>query len=169
MRYYNKFYVDGCEDSLISRDFLRAVLACSDAFSLVYFRYRENEKLSNSARQIKKDLSSFQLHSQYVSEWPGTKTQNDRNHLYRMVTYRADIDILPVIERVSTIWDWDYPQYPMDPSFYRNGYAWFVVTSHERMNTLYLEESNSVPSVMDLESLGLSLIPEGKTEEAKLS
>ena len=162
MNYYNSYFVDGCEKEETSHSFLSVILSYSDAFSLIYFRYRENEKLSKTASAIKKKLEPYKLFSQDVTEWPGTKTRNERGHVYRMITYRADIDVLPVLEEVATLWDWDYPRYPMDPCFYKKGYAWFAVSTHEHWNKLFLMEDPSFPLASDLESIGVTLFP-GKT------
>jgi len=81
-----------------------------------------------------------------------------------MITYKAELDIIPIIETVDTLWDWYYPNYPMDPCFYKNGRAWFVTSTHERWNALYLDNS-MLHFVPDFESLGVTLIPRAKKEE----
>ncbi len=168
MPIYSSFYVDGCENKDTFHIFTRAILACSDAFSLVYFRYFENEKPSKGASFIKKGLSSFKLNSRIVNQWPGTTIlKNDRGHIYRMITYKADIDVIPIIETVDTLWDWCYPNYPMDPCFYKDGRAWFVTSTHERWNALYLND-NMLKFVSDFESLGVTLVPKTKKEETEL-
>lgn len=166
---YNRYFVEGCEQKDISRSFIRILLACSDAFSLIYFRYKENEKQKKSTLKIKKKFAPYKLCSKEVTEWPGTKLYgNEQGHIYQMETYSIDMAMLPVFDSVDTIWDWDYPQFPMDPCFYRNGYAWFSISTHEHDNSLYLREDESVPSVLDLESFGLKLIPQGEVKESEL-
>ena len=166
---YKSYYVDGCESKKISHLFLRAILANSDAFSLIYFKFRENEKFSKGVSGMKKRLAPYKIDSRDVTEWPGTKLlSNEQNHIYRMETYQVDMDVLPVLEEVDTIWDWDYPDYPMDPCFYKNGYVWFAVTAHEHANTLYLRDSENFPLAADLESIGVSLIPGRKVEQSAL-
>lgn len=39
-----------------------------------------------------------------------------------------------------SIFEWDDPQFPMDLCFFRNGYAWFAASSHERWDALYLDD-----------------------------
>jgi len=169
MKYYNKYYVEGLESKNVSHDFLRVIAAYSEAFSLVYFRYKEDEKLKKSTSEMKKKLSPFQLKAQNVTEWPNTQILgNDGGHIYRMVTYRTDMDMIPILEEADTVYDWDYPQYPMDPCFYKDGYAWFVVTSHEYFSILYLGEEGSFPLISDLEGVGVTLIPQGRVAETEL-
>lgn len=168
--FFDSYYVGGLEDEDVSRRFLRTILSYSDAFSLIYFKYQQNEKGSPGTAEIQKGLSRFILNSRNVTEWPGTKLlSNKQDHIYCMKTYRIDFfKMLPVFERVKTLWDWDYPNYPMDPCFYKDGYAWFAVSTHEHWNELYLRKSTSYPLASDLESLGVSLISQGKADEAKL-
>ena len=165
---YDTYYVDGCEDKDVSRRFLRAILAYSDAFSLIYVKHRQNEKVKSSTVEIKKGLSKFKLSSSTVTEWPGTKVWNEQNYIYQMNIYRVDLSMLPVFEQVESLWDWDYPDYPMDPCFYKDGHAWFTVSTHEHWNKLYLRKSATYPLASDLESLGVSLVFRGKANESDL-
>jgi hypothetical protein len=162
---FNCYYVDKCEQKDISQKFINAVFRYSDAFSLIYFQYEKGEKMKKSTRNIKNALNPYKLESRTVLEWPGTITMDNR-HIYRMITYRTDKNVLPILLSVDTIWDWNYSRYPMDPAFYKNGYAWFYVTSHEHINQLYLREDNSFPSVDELESLGVKLIPDKSIDES---
>ncbi len=168
MVYYNNYSVVGCENKEISHRFLRVLLAYSDALSLIYFRYQTEEKFSSKVSQIKRRLSPFELDSRDVTEWPGTKVRNDQGHLYRMITYQVNMNIVPILEEVDTLWDWDYPLFPMDPCFYKKGYAWFAVSTHERWNSLYLQETDSFPLASDLESIGVTLISRGKATAPEL-
>lgn len=165
---YNSYFVDGCEKKETFRLFLRALLANSDAFSLVFFRYKENEKPTKTVSTLKKQLTPFLLNSRLVTEWPGTVVRNEQGYIYRMNTYKASIDVLPILETVETLWDWNYPKYPMDPCFYKNRYVWFSVSAHEHWNTLYLNTNYNYPLVSDLESLGVSLIPGKKVNDSNL-
>ena len=160
MNNYTSYYVDGCEKEKTSQLFLRVILSYSDAFSLIYFQHRENEALSKTASDIEKQLEPYMLFSQDVNEWPGTKTRNEQGHIYRMVVYRADLGVLPVLEQVAVLWDWDYPCFPMDPCFYKKGYAWFATSTHEHWNLLFLMDDPMFPLAPDLESIGVTLVPE---------
>ena len=160
---YDVYYVDGCEDPERFHTFLGILQILGDAFSLIDFKYRQNEKTSETAKAVKKGLARYQVSSRKVSHWPLTETR-DENHIYRMRTYRyspLDINesfkILDVLETVGCLWDWDYPAYPMDLCFYRDGRVLFASCAHERLNELYLRHNGDTLSVMDLESIGLKL------------
>ena len=169
MTEYRRYFVEGLDNNKVSHMFTRLLLGYSDAFSLIYFRYKRNERLSIGAKYIKEKLSPFVLDSREVEEWPGTQILgNEQGHIYRMVTYQVNIDVIPVLEKVKTLWDWNYRRFPMDPCFYKNGYAWFYVCAHERWNCLYLRQTDEFPSAFDIQSLGISLIDEGKAPESEM-
>ncbi len=152
------YYVDGCENKDVFQMFMKVLIGCSDSFSLIYFRYKENEKPKRGVSKIKKGLLPYRISSKKVDAWPGTKIlENKQGHIYQMETYVADPNQIPIMEQVDTLWDWSYPRFPMDPCFYRDGHVWFLSTTHENINKLYLEE-NSFPSADDLESIGLKLV-----------
>ena len=166
---YMQFYVKNCDRDDVSGLLFQVLLKNSDAFSLIYFRYNVKNKMGQSTRKIKTAMASYKLSSGYVTEWPGTRLFGDqRGQIYRMEVYRADLKLLPLFEQVKILWEWDYPKYPMDPCFYRDGYAWFVTTSHECINTMYVKKSEYVPFVTQLEYLGLELEPEGSVDESEL-
>ena len=172
MKEYYRYYVEGLDVPNTYQQFLALLLAYSEAFSFIYFKYREGEKTKRLTREIQKRLSPFKISAKNVSQWGGTITLNEFEHVYRMITYKIDrakiFDIVDVFEAVESLYDWDYPKYPMDPCFYKDGYAWFTVCSHELDNTLYLRKDGSFPPIADFESIGAKLIPEGKVAETDL-
>ena len=87
-----------------------------------------------------------------------------------MVTYSIpkDFTFVDVFDMVNTLWDWDYPEYPMDPCFYRNGKVFFATCTHERINELYLNSEGDSLSARDFESIGLKLIYQGRISEEQL-
>lgn len=160
-----KYYVEGLEKKEIYKKFIRIMLCYSEAFSLVYFRYNERDKIKHSTKTIKKLLEPYKVYTKNVTQWPGTVTKNNNNHIYRLSVYKsnnADWSIINTLEKVNSIWNWDYPKYPMDLAFYRNGLAWFYSITHERINSLYLneEDESRFLSLRDLESVGIKLVNE---------
>ena len=171
MNYYNRYFAEGLDNPEVYHSFLSLLFAYSDAFSLIYFKPRENGKTTETTREIKKRLSPFQISSEKVSQWPGTITMNQSGHVYRMITYKIDyskiFNIVDVLEQVNTLYDWNYPTYPEDLCFYKDGYAVFWSIVHEHMNELYLKE-DSFPGIYDFESIGAKLISRGKVAETDL-
>ena len=79
-----------------------------------------------------------------------------------MRTYRVSFDSLEALEAADSLWDWDYPEYPMDLCFYSHGYAWFASSVHEHWNALYTDKANMI---RDLISVGLQVSLTGETDE----
>ncbi len=165
---YDAYFVEGLEDSEKWRGFLCCILASCDAFSLIFFKYRQNEKCSLPTTEVRKRLARFKLDSRIVNEWPSTQVQNEQKHIYRMNTYRSDNGVIPVFEQVGALWNWDYPDNPMDPCFYKNGVVRFASSSHEQWNELYLVPKRDDWMLGNLEDLGISLVPTGKKDESQL-
>lgn len=167
---FNAYYVEGCDNRELYKKLIGVLLACCDSYSLIYFKYRECEKLSKSTDTIKRALEKYKIESRKTLQWPLTKTLNEQNHIYRMVVYKIvplDFSVLSVLCSVNTLWDWGYPDYPMDLCFYRKGLVHFASCTHERMNELYLNADGDSLSTKDFESIGLKLrflrhIDEGK-------
>ena len=168
---YRQYNIEGCENPKVTRQLYALLTAHSKAFSLIYFRYDRKEKYSRTTQKIEKKLKNYEIGSREVKKWPGTETLDERS-IYKMVTYRIDEeslwDIIDVFDTTKTVWDWDYPKYPMDICFYReDGLAWFYITAHERHNTLILDDSMGL-SVLDIESIGVKLVAEKKPDENDL-
>ena len=52
---YQKYYVCDCEDKEVTRKLFSALISYSDAFSLLYFRRNEDEKLKKRLEKSKKN------------------------------------------------------------------------------------------------------------------
>ena len=169
MEYYDVYYVEGCEDRELYQAMIGFAIALCDTLSLVYFKYKHNEKSSESVKAIKRALRKYAIKSENVLEWPLTETR-DTNHIYNMVIYSIpkDFTFVDVFDMVNTLWDWDYPEYPMDPCFYRNGKVFFATCTHERINELYLNSEGDSLSARDFEIIGLKLIYQGSVSEEQL-
>ena len=168
----NKYHVENFTSKSVYHDFLSLMLAHSDAFSLVYFQYDRNEEPHENVRRIMEALSPYEISNKDVTRWPGTITMDFR-HIYNLRVYRinktnpiAVFDILDVLETADSLWDWDYPEYPMDLCFYKNGFAWFASSAHEQWNALYTDEPAGIAA--DLESIGLQVSQGGDIADNEL-
>lgn len=98
--------------------FVSYMLLNSDTFSLVYFKYKENEKIKKNVKEILDGLNKYKLYSKKTNKWPNTETQDD-NHIYKYVMYSSDIKCLDILLKIQGIYGWDYPNAPMDLCFYK--------------------------------------------------
>ena len=166
-----QYYVEGIDNKDIYSKFVRIMLCYSEAFSLVYYRRSENERVKHSTKDIKKRLAPYKIYSKNVSQWPGTVTRNLQNHIYQLCVYRsdnADWGVIDTLEKANSIWEWDYPKFPMDLAFYRKGYAWFSSTAHEHLNQLYLSEETekNFLTIRDLKGVGIELTYETEVDDS---
>jgi len=159
------WWVEGIEQREAYLRFVQYMLEVSDAFSLIYFRYAEDEPLKKSARKVKNLLERFKIYARNVNQWPAMITQNENNHIYRMIMYRAAPEAVEALGEADSLWDWDYPARPMDLCFYKDGYGWFAASSHEQWNALYTDDERIVER---MRSLGLTVTREGDMDESKL-
>ena len=118
--------------------FIEYMLKHSDFFSVIYFRYNEREPLKRSVKQIRDELRKYKIYSKNTKEWPGTVTR-DEKHIYRIAYYRSDMKCLETLVRVGGLFNWDYPNAPMDLCFYRDNYCCLKNTAHEYSASMYIE------------------------------
>ena len=63
----------------------------------------------------------------------------DEKHIYRIAYYRSDMKCLETLVRVGGLFNWDYPNAPMDLCFYRDNYCCLKNTAHEYSASMYIE------------------------------
>lgn len=156
-----EFFLDKFNDEQAYKRFIEYMLLHSDSFSLIHFKYRENESTKRSIKQILDSLKKYKISSKNTQKWPNTETQ-DTKHFYKLILYHSDIQCLDTLAQVKDIYNWDYPNAPMDLCFYRGGYCWMAVTGHEQMAYLYTDNKNEVE---ELQNLGAKLTLEGTAKE----
>lgn len=147
------YFLDEFENVDQYRKFMRYMLLKSDSFSLIYFKYKENEKMKKNVKDIFNGLNEYKLYSKKVNKWPNTETY-DNNHIYKYVMYSSNLKCLDILLRIEGIYGWDYPNAPMDLCFYKNGYCWLAITGHERMAYLY---TDNMLEIEELKNLGAGL------------
>lgn len=146
-------------------DFVDYMLTHSDTFSLVYFKYNESEKVKKSVKEIQNLLKPYKIFSVNGNQWPSTITHNEFNHIYKITLYSAHSESKNALLKANGIFDWDYPKFPMDLCFYKNGYAWFSSSSHEYYAEIVLDDKKFFS---ELTNLGAVLHYERDIDESKL-
>jgi len=155
------FYISELKSKIQYEQFIEYMLLNSDYFSFIYFRYKENEKMKKSTKEIHDNLKNFKIKSKFTNKWPGT-VSFDEDHFYKFVLYRSTVEAKDILCKVKNLFDWDYPMAPMDLCFYKDGYCWLSVTAHEADVSLYTENKNILK---DLDTIGIELEYAYDTEE----
>lgn len=154
------YYVNELKNKEQYEEFISYMLSYSEYFSFIYFRYTENEKMRKSTREIHDLLKKFKVRSCFTHEWPGTFSLDER-HYYKFIVYRSVSEVKDILNRYHKLFDWDYPQAPMDLCFYKDNYCYFSVTAHEHDACLY---TNDEQLLSDLQKIGLEFQYFGDTE-----
>lgn len=117
----------------VYRSFIEFMLLNSDTFSLVYFRYSKAEKMTKSVQIIYDTLKPYMIRSSNGNQWPGTTVFGKNEHIYEISLYSSTLKVKDTLAIVDKIFDWNYPNFPMDLCFYKDGYEWYSSTSHEKI------------------------------------
>jgi hypothetical protein len=93
------------------------------------------------------------------TEWPGTRLM--AGETARIYWYRLDPSITDTIgSAVKKLYDWNSPDFPEDPAFYRHDGAVLLGTSsHERFSFLNLSEVEFFAFAEKVRDVKLSLSP----------
>ena len=143
--------------------------SASEAFSLTYYREDEKEEYSPSVQEIRKQLEPALIHSELTRVMPSMQVGGNHG-LYELALYRTEFEQgFALIDAASSLWDWDYPNLPMDLCFFNKGAAWFVSSAHEQFAYLYLfddEDGKYLPRM--LREVGIEFEEQGSREEKDL-
>lgn len=150
-----KYDIDGLQDHNKYTHFIDYMFGISDAFSLVFFRYKEDEKYSPTAARIKEKLERFKIYEKPTCAWGGTVTFDTR-HEYLYSLYRCDIGAREILLSADNLFEWDYEKYPMDLCFFKEGYSFFSSTVHEHRAVLCTDDEKAIE---DLTQLGIECNP----------
>ena len=67
-----------------------------------------------AAAQIEQKLQPYKLFSKKTNILPSMVTLNESGNIYNLVAYKSVPEVVDVLGLVDSLWDWDYPEYPMD-------------------------------------------------------
>ena len=75
------YYLDEFKSKDEYAKFIEYMLKNSDFFSVIYFRYNEQEPLKRSVKQIRDELRKYKIYSKNTKEWPGKRWQGSKTSL----------------------------------------------------------------------------------------
>lgn len=99
-----EFFVEEFSSQESYRRFIKYMLSHSQLFSVIYFRYRENEPMKKRPKMLYEKLKKFKEYSITTSEWPGTITMDD-DHIYKLVYYRAEMECFDWLIQVPGLYE----------------------------------------------------------------
>ena len=160
-----KYFLDDFLTPDQYRQFIELMVTKSEYFSLVYFSKTEGERKKAGVKAIYDKLKSAKVAAWRRNSWPRTWTRNDSGHVYRLVLYHSVPQVIPCLSQPGSLFEWQYPDAPMDLCFYRDGYCWFAVTAHEGEAVLYTDDTHIVEYIRNL---GTGVYCHGEVSEADL-
>ena len=150
-----RYDINGLQDHNKYAQFIDYMLAACDAFSLVYFRYEENEVYSPTVIRVKEQLERFKIYEKPTNAWGSTVTFDTR-HEYLYTLYRCDVEAREILLSVDNLFEWDYEKYPMDLCFFKDGYSFFNSSAHESVAELGSDDEKLIE---DFKKMGLECKP----------
>lgn len=159
------YYVDEpkCHDSYLC--LIKHLVTSCDYFSLVYFSHDPDEPMSATTSHIANQLQCYEVASFFSNSWPLTTTLNQNNHIYRVIIYRCDKNVVPILAKQPGIYAWDYPDAPMDLCFYKNRLCMFASSAHEKDAYLFTDDSTFVDLI---HNAGIDVFYHRETDQNKV-
>ncbi|MFA6809249.1 MAG: hypothetical protein WCR27_09690 [Eubacteriales bacterium] len=87
------------------------------------------------------------------SEWPGIKVVLREHTSVEINVYRISDEVKPYLLEPRSLFNWKYPYFPDDLSFFNNGYCWFASVAHEGYACMF---TNTYDDITILQELGLN-------------
>jgi hypothetical protein len=109
---------------------LKIALAQYDAFSLMWRDGMINETNTNAVR-LETALRPYLLGETFTERWPGSNVPYKPAVLR---TYRVSPGSIQILKCVDNVFDFNYPNYPEDLTFYQDGMLVYASIAHERFN-----------------------------------
>lgn len=159
------YHIEESAEKELYLRFVEYMLDESEAFSLVYFKYDKSEPTKKSTKEVAEMLKPYKICSQETCSWPSNMTLNENGHIYKLALYRAERGAFDALAKAEGLFDWDYPKFPMDLCFFKDGYAWFVSSGHSQYAALYTDSDDVVACLSDI---GTKIRPNGEVKESNL-
>lgn len=79
------------------------------------------------------NISDLIKEKKFASKWAGTVTSGGFSEFMSsdISVYRACNEMKRYLLEPNRLFNWKYPYFPEDISFFKNGYCWFYTVSHE--------------------------------------
>lgn len=104
----------------------------------------EIERMEEQAKEFYKTeefllkMNPYLIKKRHNANWPsGNVIIPNGDEDFEVLLYRVCKEIKNYLLEVKNIYDWFYPSYPEDLSFFKNNICWFSSCSHERRSFIY--------------------------------
>ena len=113
---------------------IRYSLETCDAFMFVCCNYYNSGIYKKEVKPFVKDFQPLAIKRRHDPQWPGTTTSDQGGkYKFNINFYRCDESAYDLLIKPGNIFGWEYPHYPENLCFFREGYVWLSTVAHERM------------------------------------
>jgi hypothetical protein len=114
-------------------------------------KYKQNIIFKKSTEVFLKEINPFLVKSRcYPTIWPGVATVFDENTSVDINIYKICEEVKPYLYKAGGLFNWVYPYFPDDLSFFKNGYCWFYTVSHENYANIYVNNQQDIKNLLKL-------------------
>jgi len=129
---------------------IKYALKTSDAFMFVICNYGGDSLFEERILPFIKELEPLLIKNRMNDpRWPGTEA-SEEIHRYKIHFYRSDPSALKTLLRPISLYNWQYPYFPEDLCFFRDGYCWFSTTAHEELSCIYVKDDQELNQLYDI-------------------
>lgn len=116
-------------------------------------RYKDEVIFKNSTELFLEKLKPYLIKNKnFASEWPGTVIESGfSEYMNRDICfYRVCNEVKRYLLEPNGLFNWKYPYFPEDISFFKDGYCWFFTVSHEGYGYIYTKNIEVVKKLKKL-------------------
>lgn len=111
-------------------DLIEYCLRTCDYFMFVICNFDFTDDYNVKMEKIKSKLSDLFVKERSNPIWPSTESLDDR-HKYNICFYKCDAKALELLKAPGGVFEWRYPDYPEDLSFFRGNQCFMYLSAHE--------------------------------------
>ena len=143
------FSVKNLENKRVYTSFVYYMLRQSEYFSLDYL-YMENGVFPGRQEEIMIQLESLKELKGDIFEF------GKYNKKFKAITvhYYSRSEAGAILTQVDTIWDWEYPDMPINLRFFKNNLSWYTSMPSCRTSLLFTSDERVIA---DLRTIGVRL------------
>lgn len=143
--------------------FIKYAIDTCDAFMLLVGNYRQDPLFEQRMMPFLKKLDPLLVKTRKDADcWPGTDSVLDPRREIRV--YRSHPSAFESLIQPVSLYNWQYPCFPEDLAFFRKGYCWMGMVSHDETAFIL---SRDEEELVRLEKMGISFDKELVTINGK--
>ena len=112
-------------------DLIKYCLQTCDYFMFVTCNYDFLDDYPAKMENFKNKLKNLFVKERSNPIWPSTESLDDR-HTYNICFYKCNSNAFNILKAPGGVFEWLYPNYPEDLSFFRGNECFMYLSAHEK-------------------------------------